>query len=89
MDALPCSALTRASSRAARSSASSQPTSTNASWPRAAPPSPSSQPRRTAGRRMRPAWFCARGMPIPIGEGSGSSATGCSATTAPPLTSTS
>ena len=38
MEALPCSALTRASSRAARSSASSQPTSTNASCPRAAPP---------------------------------------------------
>ena len=54
-----------------------------------APPSPSSQPRRTAGRRMRPAWFCARAMPMPIGDGSGSSATGCSATTAPSLTSTS
>ena len=42
-----------------------------------------------AGRRMRPAWFCARGMPMPIGDGSGSSATGCRATTSCSRTSTS
>ena len=74
---LPNVERTRSNSRAARSSAWSQVTSTNSSSPRAPAPGPSSShPRRTYGCRMRARVSSDAGMLPSRAEGSGSSASG-------------
>ena len=69
----PCAPRTRASSAAARSSASSHESSTNESQPRSrvGPGPRSSQPRRATGRAIRAGWRRLPGRFASSGDGSG------------------